>query len=102
VLDSWVLTRPSEQTQWLEQQLEKYHTRRNKFAVYHVPTYPAFNRPSDDDIRNEMKREWCPIFDKYNLTIAWENHNHVFKKTVPIRNDTSSSTGTVYIGDGAW
>lgn len=102
MLDSWVLTHPRTQTQWLEQQLIKYATRKNKFAVYHLPIYPAFYRPDDDNIRNEMKREWCPIFDKYNLTIAWENHNHVFKKTVPIQNYTSSSIGPVYIGEGAW
>jgi len=43
-----------------------------------------------------------PIFDKYNVTIAFENHNHNLKRTHPLRNGEISETGTIYLGEGSW
>jgi hypothetical protein len=33
---------------------------------------------------------------------AFENHNHAFKRTHPIKASQVDPTGVVYIGDGSW
>lgn len=101
-MDSYVHTQPKDQTKWIEEQLSKYSSRRNKFAVYHNPIFPIKFHADTDDITQECRTEWTPIFDKYNLTIAWENHHHQYKRTFPIRNKARAESGVVYMGDGAW
>jgi len=34
--------------------------------------------------------------------VAFENHDHAYKRTHPLRNGEIRSDGIVYIGDGAW
>ena len=54
-----------------------------------------------------LNRQWRaknigpPLFDKYNLTVAFEHHEHCLKRSKPIKNDKIASNGTVYLGDGA-
>jgi hypothetical protein len=36
------------------------------------------------------------------MTVGFENHSHMYKRTMPIRNETADPTGTLYIGDGGW
>lgn len=36
------------------------------------------------------------------LSSAFENHDHVYKRTHVLKNNEISATGTVYMGDGAW
>jgi hypothetical protein len=42
------------------------------------------------------------LFDRYELMAAFENHDHVFKRSHPIRGDRVDPTGTLYLGDGAF
>lgn len=47
---------------------------------------------------------WVPLFDEYRVQIAFENHVHELKRTVPLygNEETDPNKGTVYLGDGAW
>ena len=36
------------------------------------------------------------------MKVAFENHDHAYKRTHPIRNGKIDPTGIVYLGDGAW
>jgi hypothetical protein len=51
---------------------------------------------------SRIREHWVPLFEKYGVKMAFENHDHVYKRTYPIRNNAVSSDGVVYIGDGAW
>lgn len=102
VLDSGHLNpHAGAQTEWLAQEFEKYANVKYKFAVYHVPLYPT-HRPFEGDSSKAGRENWGPLFDKYNLTVGLENHDHVFKRTKPLRNGEAVEKGTVYIGDGAF
>ncbi|KAL0488183.1 purple acid phosphatase [Acrasis kona] len=75
-------------------------------VTYHAPLYPT-SRKNDDFLVVEGLRVWAPLFSQYNVSLAFENHDHTFKRSkviannVVISNDTNVSNGTVFIGDGA-
>jgi hypothetical protein len=41
------------------------------------------------------------LFDKYHVKAVFENHEHQYKKTFPLLNNTVNPNGTIYFGDGA-
>lgn len=63
--------------------------------------YPSF-RPYGDEPSSGLRDSWLPYFDQYNLTFGFENHDHAYKRTKPMRNSVPDPTGTIYVGDGAW
>lgn len=90
-----------DQVTWIEQTLESKKEYPYKFAVYHIAAYPSiYSYMSDTSLL--IRKYWCPLFDQNNLQVAFENHNHAFKRTYPIRAEKIDSTGVVYMGDGAW
>jgi len=89
-----------EQTAWLAAELEKYKAIPHKFAFYHVPMYPAFG-DYDGKVAAQMRELWAPLFDQYGLRVGFEHHDHVAKRTKPIKGNKVAESGTVYIGDGA-
>lgn len=89
-----------EQTAWLAAELEKYKAVPHKFAFYHVPMYPAFG-DYDGKVAAQMRALWAPLFDQYGLRVGFEHHDHVAKRTKPIKGNKVAESGTVYIGDGA-
>lgn len=72
--------------------------------MYHHTVYPSVVlQPGTVDytISNQMFSEWRPLFDQLNVTLAFENHFHIYKRTVKVYdNKPSKNRGTVYIGDG--
>jgi hypothetical protein len=102
VLDTDHLTPyAGEQTQWLGKQLEALEEVPVKFAVYHKPLYPG-HREFNGDGALEGRENWMPLFEKYHLTTAFEHHDHVFKRTKPLRNDKVDPKGILYLGDGCF
>lgn len=89
------------QTQWLEQTLKNKEDFLYRFAIYHEGAYPACYSYQETTPK-EIRTFWCPLFDKYKLTAAFENHNHAFKKTYPLKNGEIDSKGVIYFGDGCW
>jgi hypothetical protein len=104
VLDSGHTT-PMEgrQTRWLDNQLALVSHFPNRFALYHVPLYPS-HRPFDMERSVKGRLLWAPLFDKHRLMVAFENHDHAFKRTHPIRAGevVEEGAGVVYLGDGCF
>ncbi|MFA9478151.1 fibronectin type III domain-containing protein [Phycisphaerales bacterium AB-hyl4] len=93
---------PGEQTQWLEQVLADREHVQHVIPVYHVPGYPSA-RPFTGRASREVREHWSPLFEQQgNIRVAFENHDHAYKRTVPIRDGEEHEDGVVYIGDGAW
>lgn len=100
VLDSGHVTSHESQVPFLEQALEKSKAR-FKVALYHVPCYPTHR--SFEGTYSKLGREhWVPVFDNHQLDLALENHDHVFKRTHPLKGNKINKNGTVYLGDGCW
>jgi phosphodiesterase/alkaline phosphatase D-like protein len=89
------------QTTWLENQLQQTLNFKNVFPVYHVSAYPGFRDPLPGR-GLEVKDIWTPIFDRYNVSFAFEHDRHEYKRTVPITNDAPAQCGVRYIGGGGY
>ncbi|MFN3802056.1 metallophosphoesterase [Belliella pelovolcani] len=90
-----------EQTEWLEKTLEAKIDFLHTIPIYHVPAYPSV-REYDGKTQSLVRDHWVPIFEKYNIKIAFENHDHAYKRTFPIRAGQVDQSGIVYVGDGSW
>lgn len=89
------------QTAWLASTLANRRDVPYRFAIYHEGAYPSYY-PYDGIIPQKIRSSWCPLFDQYQLTAAFENHNHTFKRTHPLKNNAVDPKGVVYFGDGCW
>ncbi len=91
------------QKKWMKKTMNTFKTIRNQFAVYHVPLYPShrsYNGP-----QSMLGRiNWINVFDKFNLDLAFENHDHTFKVTHPLKGGkiVNHGEGRIYLGDGCW
>jgi acid phosphatase type 7 len=89
------------QTTWLEDEMKKDQNMLYSMAVYHVPAYPAFH-DFHDELSSSIRKSWVPLFDTYHLLLAFENHDHTYKRTFPLKNNAHSEDGVIYVGGGAW
>jgi len=89
------------QTEWLVKALQARDQIPFLFPVYHIAAYPSVYSYSDE-ISQKIRTHWCPLFDKHRLSIAFENHNHAYKRTYPIRGNRIADRGVTYLGDGCW
>lgn len=89
------------QTTWLERQLAARAGRPHVFPVYHVPAYPSV-RAFENRVSAAVRGRWVPLFERHGVRLAFENHDHAYKRTHPLRDGEPSSDGIVYVGDGAW
>jgi hypothetical protein len=89
------------QTEWLAEALKERNDVTNKFALYHVPAYPSA-RSFQYKYSVQVRNAWTPLFDRYGLTAAFENHDHDYKRTHPLIGGKVSANGVLYFGDGSW
>lgn len=89
------------QTRWLSKALSARTDVPHKFAMYHVGAYPSARKFSGE-IHHSIRKHWVHEFEQYGLNIAFEHHDHTYKRTHPIRRGQIDPKGIVYIGDGAW
>lgn len=90
-----------EQTEWLRGELAKRTSVPHIFPVYHVPGYPSV-RSFDASNSAQVREHWAPLFEDAGVRVAFENHDHAYKRTPPVRAGQRDTSGVVYIGDGAW
>lgn len=93
------------QEEWLKEQLHERPDRPYIFPVYHIPAYPSASRFDQRGAAGpRIRRHWIPHFEEAGIRVAFENHDHTYKRTPPIRADevVDAESGIVYMGDGAW
>lgn len=90
------------QTDWLEETLAGRQDGRHLFPIYHVPGYPSARTKTSGGTNGRVRRFWHPRFETYGVRVAFENHDHTYKRTIPIRGGEPHEEGIVYLGDGAW
>jgi acid phosphatase type 7 len=101
-LDSDHLTEITQQSEWLDKTLQAHRDTRWKVVQYHVAAWPSV-RDFDGAIPQKIRTHWIPLFEKHNVDLVIEAHDHAYKKTVPIRNNQQDNDrGIIYIGDGGW
>ncbi len=89
------------QTDWLEEVLSGREGRSHIFPVYHRGAYPS-HRSYSNSHAVQIRDNWVPLFEKYSVRTVFENHDHTYKRTHPIREGEINGNGVVYFGDGNW
>jgi acid phosphatase type 7 len=89
------------QSAWLEQVLAQRSARPHVFPVYHIPAYPSV-RPFDGLVNTRIRDHWVPSFERHQVRVVFEAHDHAYKRSHPVRNGAVDPAGVVYLGDGAW
>jgi len=56
----------------------------------------------DYKISVQIRKHWVPLFEKYGLTAAFENHDHAYKRSFLLKEGKADKTGVLYVGDGSW
>ncbi|MCQ3829714.1 metallophosphoesterase family protein [Microbulbifer elongatus] len=96
VMDSnYHLVEPELQVDWLDRVLGESDARW-KVVIYHHPFYASREGRDNKSIRDT----WGPIFDKHNVDIAFQGHDHAYMRTVPMRGNepvAEGEQGTIYL-----
>ena len=100
-----------EQTDWLDKTLADRTDHPHLIVVNHVPCYPSF-RPATITAKDgaavkggtgeEQRKHWVPLFEKHNVDLVLEHHDHTFKRTHPLKGGLKDKHGILYLGDGSW
>lgn len=104
-LDSGVVSSYFEQASFLDSSWNSSDfIQRKKMTVYHAPLYPSVR--SYNGVQSTLGRLfWEPLFNQYNVSVSFENHDHMLKRSKLIYAGTwgpSVTNGTIYVGDGAF
>ncbi len=95
-----------EQTEWLGKVLAERQSRPHLIVANHVPAYPSYRPPVGQDgnlgTGEQQRQHWCPLFERYNVDVVLEHHDHTFKRTHPLVNGMKDKNGVIYLGDGSW
>lgn len=93
------------QTEWFAESLaaRAKDPRRMLVPVYHVPAYPSVRK--DEGTTLDIRKHWVPLFEKAGISLAFEHHDHAYKRTHPLlggKAQDDPAKGVTYLGDGAW
>ena len=88
------------QTEWLKGALSESRATW-KIPIYHVAAYPSVYK-FESAVPTKIRQCWVPLFEKHGVRIAFEHHNHAYKRTHPLKGDKIDPEGVVYLGDGSW
>lgn len=90
------------QTAWFDKSLAARARVPHRLVFYHVPGWPS-HRDFKGRTETEVRESWGPILEKHRVPIAFEHHDHTYKRTHPIRGGkVAKDGGVIYMGDGAW
>lgn len=92
---------PGPQTIWLNRTLKERSAIPYKFVIYHVAAFPSV-RKWDGKISEQIRKHWVPLFEEYGVDAVYENHDHAYKRSKPIKRGAIDPSGVLYIGDGGW
>lgn len=103
VLDSGHVASHKEQADWLKETFPEFDDVAFKAAIYHVPLYPS-HRDYLGKYSDLGRKHWLPVFDEFGLTVAFENHDHTFKRSYHLQDNevVEATKGTLFLGDGCW
>ena len=95
-----------EQTDWLAKTLADRQERPHLIVANHVPAYPsareAFKANGEPGTGAGNREHWSPLFEKYNVDVVLEHHDHTFKRSHPMKDGRIDENGVLYLGDGSW
>ena len=83
------------QADWLDTTFQNTHATW-KIVLFHHPVYPS--HPWRDT--PALREHWVPIFDKHDVDLVLQGHDHAYLRTYPLRNHRRvdrAGEGTIYV-----
>ena len=68
-----------------------------RVAMHHQSAYAACSTHGSDA---EVRAAWAPMFDAHDVDVVFAGHNHIYERSVPIRDDAPADDGVTYIVSG--
>lgn len=99
-LDSGYVTYFNEQMDFIST-VAKAYQRYIKIVSLHNPAYYACKINNDQAVQETIMK-WIPLFDQYKFMSIFENHEHCFKKSFPLKGGHFDEDGIYYLGNGNW
>jgi hypothetical protein len=94
------------QADWLGATLAARQDRRHLIVANHVPAYPSYRAPEGENggfgCGEENRMYWSPHFERYNVDVVLEHHDHTFKRSHRMTGGMKDKNGVLYLGDGSW
>lgn len=71
-----------------------------KFVYFHFPPYTSGKKYHDRFL--DMREALCPLFEKYRVDMVFNGHEHLYERTVPMKDYYPDSRGVTYIVCGSF
>lgn len=89
------------QTIWLRETLDRRRDVDHIIAVHHLTTYPS-HRDFHGERETRIRQRWHPLFERYDVGLVFEHHDHTYHRSEPIREGEVHPMGIRYLGAGNW
>ena len=91
------------QVDWLDSDLAKARSNPRiewVVVIFHHAAYSSSHHGSTETVQ----QNWVPVFDKYDVDIVFNGHDHDYERTFPIRNGqvAEDGHGVVYVVAGGF
>jgi 3',5'-cyclic AMP phosphodiesterase CpdA len=80
------------QAQWLERILKR-NPNHWTIVAFHHPIHASVYGPDE----NNHGKLWKPIFEKYNVDLLLQGHEHIYARGFGQENNTKQATGPLYV-----
>lgn len=84
--------------QWLEADLAQ-STAKWKFAFFHHAIYTSGLHGRDSYV-TPMRDALAPLFEKYEVDVVFNGHDHTYERSTPRRDYVPGASGVIYIVSG--
>jgi len=88
----------TDQVEFLHNTLQS-SSARWKFAFHHRAMYSTCSRHGSN---YDVREAWTPVFDEHKVDLVLAGHNHIYERSVPIRDgqERPMGEGTLYLVSG--
>jgi len=72
-----------EQTKWLSKTLKNHQDKETIIVQKHISAWPT-SRKFYNEFSSSIREYWVPLFEKYDVDLVLEGHEHTFKISEPL------------------
>jgi len=95
-------TTPNAQTVWLESTLAAARSNTNIDWIVVQMHQCALSSSTDNGCDAGIRQAWVPLFDKYQVDLVVNGHDHDYDRSYPVRGFTANKGTSTFTGGSVW
>ncbi len=95
-------TVPNAQTMWLESVLAAARANMNIDWIVVQMHQCALSSSTDNGCDAGIRQAWAPLFDKYQVDLVVNGHDHDYDRSYPVRGFTANQGTSTFAGGNVW